>query len=65
MSVKRVPTALQKALSKILLVKIYTIVWEIFECNNFRMGKFLYNNGCLKFERAKRDFRLNILGTFY
>ena len=34
-------------------------------CNNFRMlkfhmGKFSYNNGCSKFERAKRDFRLNI-----
>ena len=40
-----------------------TVVWEIFACNNFRMlkfhmGKFLYNNGCSKFERVKRDFRL-------
>ena len=23
------------------------------------MGKFSYNNGCSKFERAKRDFRVN------
>ena len=42
---------------------LYTVVWEIFACNNFRMlkvrmGKFSYNNGCSKFERAKRDFRL-------
>ena len=39
-----------------------TVVWEIFACNNFRMlkfrmGTFSYNNGCSKFERAKRDFR--------
>ena len=40
----------------------YIVVWEIFACNNFRMlkfrmGKFSYNNDCLKFERAKHDFR--------
>ena len=45
-----------------------TVVWEVFTCNNlrmlkFRMGKFSYNNGCSKFERAKRDFRFKILGS--
>ena len=47
----------------------YTVVWEIFACNNFRMlkfhmGKFSYNNGCSKFERAKRDFRFKIFLPF-
>ena len=49
---------------------MYTVVWEIFACKNFRMlkfrmGKFSYNNGCSKFERAKRDFRFKIFLVRY
>ena len=48
----------------------YTVVREIFACNNFgmlkfRTGKFSYNNGCSKFESAKCDFSVNILFVRY